>query len=97
MKFIVETIQSFREVHIVEAENEEIAKKIACNSDYNMSKWLGDQIISTYEYSEDHVARFRKEDDYFWDGIKGVDANGYLTYTRPNGETYRSDTNEKII
>jgi hypothetical protein len=98
MKYIVETLQCFREIHVVEAENEEIAQKIACNSDYNMSKWLGDKVLTTYEYSDEHIQRFRKEDDYFWDGIKGVDAEGYLTYIRPGGtEPVRSDIGEKII
>jgi hypothetical protein len=97
MKYIIETFSNFREVHVVEAENEEIAKEIAANSDYNMSKWLGQQVASIYEYSEEHVNRFKQEDEYFWDGIKGVDEEGYLTYQRPGGEARRSDMGEKII
>jgi hypothetical protein len=97
MKYIVETIQTFREIHVVEAENEEVAKEIAQNSDYNMSKHLGQQVASIYTYSEDHVERFRKEDEYFWDGVKGVDDEGFLTYQRPGGEAVRSDMGEVII
>jgi hypothetical protein len=97
MKYIVETLVTFREVHVVEAENEEIAKKIALDSDYNMSKHLGYQVISAYPYSDEHRERFGKEDEYFWDGVKSVDAEGYLCYQRPGGEPYRSDMGEKII
>ena len=97
MKYIVETFSTFREIHVVEAENEEIAQKIAAGSDYNMSKWLGQQTAAIYPYSEEHVQRFRAEDQYFWDGVKSIDSEGYLTYQRPNGEPVRSDMNEKII
>lgn len=97
MKYIVETFSTFREIHVVEAENQEIAEKIASNSDYNMSKWLGHQVATVYEYSDEHVARFRNEDQYFWDGVKSIDADGYLCYQRPGGEPVRSDMGEKII
>jgi hypothetical protein len=97
MKYVVETIVTFREVHVVEAENEEIAKEISLNSDYNMSKHLGSQIVTIYPYSNEHFERFCKEDQYFWNGIKGVDAEGYLTYQRSDGEPYRSDMGEVII
>lgn len=97
MKYIVETILTFREVHVVEAENGEIAKEIALNSDYNLSTCLGAQVAALYPYTEDHVDRFCAEDKYFWMGIKGVDAEGFLTYTRPGGEPYRSEMNELIV
>jgi len=97
MKYIVETIVTFREVHVVEAENEEIAKKIALDSDYNMSKHLGTHVATVYEYSDEHRERFGKEDEYFWDGVKGVDDEGFLTYRRPGQEAIRSDMGEVII
>lgn len=97
MKYIVETIQTFREIHVVEAENEEIAKEIALNSDYNMSKHLGCHVATIYPYSEDHHERFCKEDEYFWEGVKGVDDEGFLTYQRPGGQPIRSDMGEVII
>jgi hypothetical protein len=97
MKYIVEVFSNFREIHVVEAENEEIAKEIAAKSDYNMSKWLGQQVATIYPYSEGHVERFRKEDEYFWDGVKGVDDEGFLTYLRPGGQPVRSDMGEVII
>lgn len=97
MKYIVETFQTFREIHVVEAENEEIAQKIALDSDYNMSKWLGVQVSTIYPHTEEHIERFRQEDQYFWNGVKSVDAEGYLTYKHPGGEFVRSDMAEKII
>jgi hypothetical protein len=97
MKYIVETIVIFREVHVVEAENEEIAKEIALNSDYNMSKHVGTHVATIYPYSQQDRERFVKEDEYFWDGVKGVDNEGYLTYQRPGAEPYRSDMSEVII
>jgi hypothetical protein len=97
MKYIVETIVTFREVHVVESENEEIAKEIALNSDYNMSKHLGTHVATVYEYSERDRERFGKEDQYFWDGVKGVDVEGFLTYQRPGAEPIRSDMGEVII
>lgn len=98
MKYIVETFSTFREVHIVEAENQEVAEKIAGNSDYNMSKWLGQQIATIYPFSEEHIQRFREEDQYFWDGVKSVNADGYLCYTRPGSDApVPSDMGEKII
>lgn len=97
MKYIVETIQTFREVHVVEAENREIAEKIALDSDYNMSKHLGVHVATVYPHSDEHIERFKKEDEYFWEGVKGVDADGYLVYQRPGGDFVRSDMGEKII
>jgi hypothetical protein len=96
-KFIVETITTFREVHVVEAENREIAEKIALNSDYNLSKHVGTQVAVVYEHSDHDIQRLKKEDDYFWDGIKGVDADGDLMYQHPGGEWYKSSCGEKII
>lgn len=97
MKYIVEVFSNFREIHVVEAENEEIAKEIAQNSDYNMSKHIGTQVATIYPYLEEHVERFRKEDEYFWEGVKGVDDEGFLTYQRPGGQPTRSDMGEVII
>jgi hypothetical protein len=85
MKFIVETISTFREVFVVEAETEEIAKKIAAAADYNMSKWLGQKVLTVYPHTDQVVERFRLEDEFFWDGVSGVDAEGFLTHKHPMG------------
>jgi len=97
MKYIVEMIQTFREVHVVEAENEEIAKEIALNSDYNMSKHLGNHVSSIYAYSDEHIERFKQEDQYFWAGVKSIDEEGWVCYQIPGGERYRNDMNDRVI
>lgn len=93
-KFIVETLQTFREVHVIEADSREIAVKIAENSDYNMSVFLGSQILTVKPYSDVSVEDYRAEDEYFWDGVKSVNADGYLVYTTPHGPRV---TDEKIF
>ena len=51
-KFIVETLQTFHECHVVEAENEEQAQKIAENSDYKASLHLGSTLVDVQKFSE---------------------------------------------
>ena len=84
-KFIVETLQTFREVHIVEAETREDAEFIALNSDYNASYYLGSQILETKRYETIDHDRFREKDEYFWEGVKSINADGYLVYDTPVG------------
>jgi hypothetical protein len=96
-KFIVETVVTFREVHFVEAENREFAEKIALNSDYNLSKHVGTQVTTTYDFTDQDLQRFRKEDEYLWEGLKKVDVDGTLMYRHPSGEWYKSESGEKII
>lgn len=95
--FVIETVNTFSEVHIVEAENEEMAKKIAANSDYNASKWLGTQISNIYEYDEREMPRLLKMDTYFFDGYAAVDKEGYLYYKKMNGEVNQVMRREKIF
>jgi hypothetical protein len=96
-KFVVETVVTFREVHFVEAENREFAEKIALNSDYNLSKHVGTQVATTYDFTDQDLERFRKEDEYLWEGLKKVDEDGTLMYRHPSGEWYKSESGEKII
>jgi hypothetical protein len=93
-KFIVETLQTFREVHIVEAENREDAEKIAQNSDYNASYFLGSQVLDTKPFTVDELLRYKDNDQYFWEGIKSVNADGFLVYTTEHGPRV---TDEKIF
>ena len=95
--FVVETVNTFSEVHIVEAENEEMAKKIAENSDYNASKWLGTQVSNVYDYNESELPRLKKLDSYFFNGYACVDEDGYLYYRRMDGEINGSMRREKIF
>ena len=83
-KFVVETVSTFYEVHLVEAENESEAEKIARNSDYNASKWLGQQIANISEFKEEDMPRLKQLDSYFFDGYAGND-NGYLRYYKMDG------------
>ena len=95
--FVVETVNTFSEVHIVEAENEEMAKKIAENSDYNASKWLGTQISNVYDYDEREMPRLLKMDTYFFDGYACVDDEGHLYYRKMNGEVNGNMRPRKIF
>ena len=95
--FVVETVNTFSEVHIVEAENEEMAKKIAENSDYNASKWLGTQVSNVYHYDEREIPRLVKMDTYFFDGYATVDEEGYLYYKKMNGEVNGNMSPRKIF
>ena len=92
--FIVETLQTFREVHVIEADSREDAEKIAENSDYNMSVFLGSQILTVKPYSDVAIEEYRAEDKYFWEGVKSVNADGYLVYTTSLGPQV---TDEKIF
>lgn len=85
-RFAVETVSTFFEVHIVHAENEEQAKSIAQNADYNASKWLGSQVVTVFEPSDVDMNRYRTLDSYFFEGSACVDEDGYLYYVKQNGE-----------
>jgi hypothetical protein len=89
-RFVIETVSTFTEVHVVFAKNEEEAKKIAENSDYNSSKWLGQQIIRINECSKDDLERYKLEDKYFFDGAATIDDEDYLVYTDINGKKQKS-------
>ena len=84
-KYIVEQISVHRSVYVVEAENEEDAKKVASVADDNWQQWLGQLDVDVNEYSEERIAYF-KHKDYFWDGVSYKDENGYLAYIHPSGE-----------
>ena len=96
-KFIVETISTFSEIHIVEAESEEQAQFIAKNSDYNASKWLGQQFVAVEKYSEKDLERIKKRDDYFFEGFSTIDKDGCLVYKKMNGKIYSNMPKDKII
>jgi hypothetical protein len=84
--FVVESVCTFYEVHLVEAENEEQAKKIADQSDYNASKWLGTQVANVTAFDERDLPRLKRVDSYFFDGYACVDEEGDLYYRKMNGE-----------
>lgn len=84
--FAVESFSTFAEVHLVEAESVEEAEFIAQHSDYNASKWLGQQISTVVEFQERDKERFNQLDSYFFDGYAYVDEEGCLGYKKMNGE-----------
>jgi len=96
-RFTVETISTFAEVHIVYAENEEEAKKIAAQSDYNTSKWLGQQVVRVRKCKDKDIKRYKEEDSYFFDGAAMISEEKILVYTDLEGkEINKSMPQEKI-
>ena len=83
--FAVESIVTFFEVSLVEAENEEQAEKIAAHSDYNTSRHIGTQTVNVYKVKDRELKRFKQTDQYFFDGYAFVDDESYLCYNRMDG------------
>ena len=95
--FVVESVCPFYEVHLVEAENEEQAQKIASQSDYNASKWLGSQVANVSEYDERDAPRLKQVDSYFFDGYACVDDEGFLYYRKMSGEVNGNMPKTKVL
>ncbi len=89
-RFVVESVSTFVEVHVVHAKNKEEAEFIARNSDYNSSKWLGQQFVDIVECSDEDIERYRGRDDYFFDGSAQIDEEGNLFYTDLKGQNKKS-------
>lgn len=96
-KFVVESVCTFYEIHVVEAENEEMAAKIATHSDYNASKWLGSQVANISEFKEEDLPRLKNVDSYFFDGYAYIDETGHLGYKKMNGEENGNMPKTKIF
>jgi hypothetical protein len=64
MKYIVETIGMFRQVHVVEAESKEEAFAVAEVADDNWQEFLGMTKLDVNEFTEEQVAHYKKKD--FW-------------------------------
>jgi hypothetical protein len=94
-KFVVETVNTFYEVHIVEAENEEEAQFIVQHSDYNASKWLGQQVANVSEFDERDLPRLRQVDSYFFEGVATIE-DDYLVYKNMDGSPHGSMPTNKI-
>jgi len=67
-KYIVEQLMIYRNVYVVEADNEKEATVIAENADDNWQKFLGTTTIDINEYTEERIAYFT-EKEYFWNGV----------------------------
>lgn len=81
-KYIVESISTFRSVHVVEANNEDEAFAIASEADDNWQEWLGVTKLDVSEYTENRVEHFRQK-DFWWDGASYRNEDGVIEYKRP--------------
>jgi len=89
-RFAVETLSSFAEVHVVYAKDEEEAKKIAANADYNTSKWLGQQVVRVRDCGKKQIERYKQEDKYFFEGAAMIDDENFIVYTDIDGKVVNS-------
>jgi len=94
-KFVVETVNTFYEVHLVEAENEEEARFIVQNSDYNASKWLGQQVANISEFKKSDLPRLKNVDSYFFEGFATIE-DDYLVYKNMDGSAHGSMPTNKV-
>ncbi len=85
-RFAVESLSIFSETHIVFAENEEEAKKIAAEADYNTSNWLGQKVIRVRDCGKKQIKRYKQEDKYFFESAAMIDEEGYIVYTDLDGK-----------
>ena len=84
-KYIVESIGMFRQVHVVEAENEDTAMEIARTADDNWQQYLGEMKVDISEFTPERIKHFQ-EKEFFWEGISFKDKNGVVRYKHKNGQ-----------
>jgi len=84
-KYIVESIGMFRQVHVVEAENEDTAMEIARTADDNWQQYLGEMKVDISEFTPERIKHFQ-EKEFFWEGISFKDENGVIRYKHKNGQ-----------
>lgn len=82
-KYIVESISTFRSVHVVEAEDEQQAFVIASEADDNWQEWLGVTKLDVSEFTESRVEHFRQK-DFWWDGSAYLNEMGAIAYKHPD-------------
>jgi hypothetical protein len=73
----------------------EEARLIVKNSDYNASKWLGQQVANISVFNESDVPRLRSVDDYFFEGYATLE-DDYLVYKTFEGRMNGSMPKNKI-
>ena len=85
-KYYLESICTFHEAFVIEAENEEDAKRIYFmhNPDQNYSKYLGDKIIAVYPETPEVYNRFMNTEEMFFDGYSKEEGNQlkYVWYNK---------------
>ena len=96
-RFSVESVSTFYEVHIVHAENEEEAKLIASQADYNASKWLGQHVSNVRVCDDADLVRLKELDDYFFEGSASIDKAGNLFYLKEDGTVNGNMPTTKIF
>ena len=94
-RFVVETVNTFYEIHLVDAVDEDEARLIVQNSDYNASKWLGQQVANISEFKESDMPRLKNVDSYFFQGVATIE-DDYLVYKNMDGSAHGSMPSEKI-
>ena len=94
MKYIVETLSTFRMCHVVEAESEADAKLIAAEADDNFQVHLGVTHYDIEPFTEEVIAKYKAK-GYFWDGVSYIGGDGYIGYKHPDG-TMRERTGPKV-
>jgi hypothetical protein len=81
-KYIVESLSTFRHVHVIEADSKEKAFELADKAEYNWEEYLGLLKIDVSEYSEERIKIF-KEKQFFWNGVSFVNEDGQIDYKHP--------------
>ena len=97
MRYIVESISTFHEMHVVEADNEEAAKLVSQNADWNSSVHIGVQILGVYPANEHDKDRMKVKDNYFFEGYSEIDKEGVLSYHHENGLVNDNMPIEKVL
>lgn len=96
-RFVVETTSNFHEVHVVYAKDEEEAKFIAQQADYNSSNWLGQQFIGVFDATNEKIAEYEARDEYFFRGASKIDEEGYLIYTNYDGKQVNQNMRKEKV
>ena len=94
-RFVVETVNTFYEIHLVDAVDEDEARLIVQNSDYNASKWLGQQVANISEFKKSDLPRLKNVDSYFFEGVATIE-DDYLVYKNMDGSAHGSMPSQKI-
>lgn len=94
-RFVVETVNTFYEIHLIDAVDEDEARLIVQNSDYNASKWLGQQVANISEFKESDMPRLKNVDSYFFQGVATIE-DDYLVYKNMDGSAHGSMPSQKI-
>jgi len=87
MKYIVETLSTFKLYHVVEAENEADAMLIAENADDNDQEFLGLMKYNIEEATDTRLEKL-KDKNYFWKGTSFINEEGYIAYKDVDGNIH---------